>query len=144
MSTSATPASTLGPMSSSGARSGVPTAKAASAPVELDEGEQRAVGGRRASGHGPERSGPADPTRRAEVLVRILWSGHTPPMRPEPADTPADDEPVIDLRALEQGPDGEGWRVLRVLNEQYDRDPSTMPTVDQLAAALRSLADSDA
>ena len=65
-------------------------------------------------------------------------------MRPEPADTPADDEPVIDLRALEQGPDGEGWRVLRVLNEQYDRDPSTMPTVDQLAAALRSLADSDA
>jgi hypothetical protein len=65
-------------------------------------------------------------------------------MRPEPADTPADDESVIDLRALEQGPDGEGWRVLRVLNEQYDRDPSTMPTVDQLAAALRSLADSDA
>jgi len=65
-------------------------------------------------------------------------------MRPEPADTPADHESVIDLRALEQGPDGEGWRVLRVLNEQYDRDPSTMPTVDQLAAALRSLADSDA
>jgi hypothetical protein len=65
-------------------------------------------------------------------------------MRPEPADTPTDDEPVIDLRALEQGPGGEGWRVLRVLNEQYDRDPSTMPTVDQLAAALRSLADSDA
>ena len=65
-------------------------------------------------------------------------------MRPEPADTPANDESVIDLRALEQGPDGEGWRVLRVLNEQYDRDPSTMPTVDQLAAALRSLADSDA
>jgi hypothetical protein len=65
-------------------------------------------------------------------------------MRPEPAETPADDEPVIDLRALEQGPDGEGWRVLRVLNEQYDRDPSTKPTVDQLAAALRSLADSDA
>jgi hypothetical protein len=65
-------------------------------------------------------------------------------MRPEPADTPADDESVIDLRALEQGPGGEGWRVLRVLNEQYDRDPSTMPTVDQLAAALRSLADSDA
>ena len=65
-------------------------------------------------------------------------------MPPEPADTPADDESVIDLRALEQGPDGEGWRVLRVLNEQYDRDPSTMPTVDQLAAALRSLADSDA
>jgi hypothetical protein len=65
-------------------------------------------------------------------------------MPPEPVDTPADDESVIDLRALEQGPDGEGWRVLRVLNEQYDRDPSTMPTVDQLAAALRSLADSDA
>jgi hypothetical protein len=65
-------------------------------------------------------------------------------MRPEPADTPADDEPVIDLRALEQGPDGEGWRVLRVLNERYDRDPSTKPTVDQLAAAMRSLADSDA
>jgi hypothetical protein len=65
-------------------------------------------------------------------------------MRPEPADTPADDDAVIDLRTLEQGPGGEGWRVLRALNEQYDRDPSSKPTVDQLAAALRSLADTDA
>ena len=63
---------------------------------------------------------------------------------PQPDDAPADDETVIDLRALEQGPDGEGWRVLRVLNERYDRDPTTMPTVEQLAAALRSLAESDA
>lgn len=51
---------------------------------------------------------------------------------------------MIDLRALEQGPGGEGWRVLRALNEEYDRDPSTKPTVEQLAAALKSLADSDA
>ena len=65
-------------------------------------------------------------------------------MRPEPADTPTDDEPVIDLRALEQGADGEGWRVLRELNERYDCDPSTKPTVEQLAAAMKSLADSDA
>lgn len=61
----------------------------------------------------------------------------------EPADTPADDETVIDLRALEQGPNGEGWRVLRALNEQYDADPTSKPTVEQLAAALRTLADSD-
>lgn len=65
-------------------------------------------------------------------------------MRSEPADTPADDDTVIDLRALEQGPGGEGWRVLRHLNEQYDRDPASKPTVEQLAAAMRSLADSDA
>lgn len=63
-------------------------------------------------------------------------------MRPEPADLPADADTVIDLRTLEQGPDGEGWRVLRHLNEQYDRDPSTKPTVEQLAAAMKSLADS--
>lgn len=62
---------------------------------------------------------------------------------PERADTP-EDETVIDLRALEQGPGGEGWRVLRVLNEQYDRDPDSKPTIEQLAAAMRSLAESDA
>lgn len=49
---------------------------------------------------------------------------------------------MIDLRALEQGPGGDGWRVLRELNEQYDRDPSTKPTIEQLAAAMKSLADS--
>jgi hypothetical protein len=65
-------------------------------------------------------------------------------MRPEPADPSAEDDTVIDLRALERGPGGEGWRVLRELNEQYDRDPSTKPTVEQLAAAMKSLADTDA
>ena len=65
-------------------------------------------------------------------------------MRSQPADSPGEDPAVIDLRALEQGPGGEGWRVLRELNEQYDRDPSTKPTVEQLAAAMKTLADSGA